>query len=234
NDQGEGTITLPVGDFNGELRVMAQAWSDDRFGSGESKVIVAAPVIAEMSTPRFLAGGDTSRLALDVTNLTEQPQQLNVTFSASGLVRLDAQSTQQVNLKAGGRTTLFVPVAASNGFGDGAVQAQITGLSLPGERFAPINREWKIGVRPAYPAQTINSGAMLRAGEIWTVPATHLQGLNASTLEGRLLLSGRPPLNIARYIEELRAYPYGCLEQTTSGLFPSLCVRLLSERFTER
>ncbi|EGL71311.1 hypothetical protein CSE899_18514, partial [Cronobacter sakazakii E899] len=222
NDQGEGTITLPVGDFNGELRVMAQAWSDDRFGSGESKVIVAAPVIAEMSTPRFLAGGDTSRLALDVTNLTEQPQQLNVTFSASGLVSLDAQSSQQVNLKAGGRTTLFVPVAASNGFGDGAVQAQITGLSLPGERFAPINREWKIGVRPAYPAQTINSGAMLRAGEIWTVPATHLQGLNASTLEGRLLLSGRPPLNIARYIEELRAYPYGCLEQTTSGLFPSL------------
>ncbi len=222
NDQGEGTITLPVGDFNGELRVMAQAWSDDRFGSGESKVIVAAPVIAEMSTPRFLAGGDTSRLALDVTNLTEQPQQLNVTFSASGLVRLDAQSSQLVNLKAGGRTTLFVPVAASNGFGDGAVQAQITGLSLPGERFAPINREWKIGVRPAYPAQTINSGAMLRAGEIWTVPATHLQGLNASTLEGRLLLSGRPPLNIARYIEELRAYPYGCLEQTTSGLFPSL------------
>ena len=37
-----------------------------------------------------------------------------------------------------------------------------------------------------------------------------------------MLLSGRPPLNIARYIEELRAYPYGCLEQTTSGLFPSL------------
>ncbi len=25
NDQGEGTVTLPIGDFNGELRVMAQA-----------------------------------------------------------------------------------------------------------------------------------------------------------------------------------------------------------------
>ncbi|EDO3269124.1 alpha-2-macroglobulin family protein [Salmonella enterica subsp. enterica serovar Agbeni] len=33
---------------------------------------------------------------------------------------------------------------------------------------------------------------------------------------------GKPPLNLARYIRELKAYPYGCLEQTTSGLFPAL------------
>jgi uncharacterized protein YfaS (alpha-2-macroglobulin family) len=29
-------------------------------------------------------------------------------------------------------------------------------------------------------------------------------------------------LNLARYIRDLKAYPYGCLEQTASGLFPSL------------
>ncbi|MCS6068181.1 hypothetical protein LNO81_21990 [Klebsiella variicola subsp. variicola] len=37
NDQGEGTVTLPIGDFNGELRVMAQAWTADDFGSSEDK-----------------------------------------------------------------------------------------------------------------------------------------------------------------------------------------------------
>lgn len=50
NDQGEGTVTLPIGDFNGELRVMAQAWTADDFGSSEDKVVVAAPVIAELNT----------------------------------------------------------------------------------------------------------------------------------------------------------------------------------------
>lgn len=64
NDQGEGTVTLPIGDFNGELRVMARAWTADDFGSSEDKVVVAAPVIAELNTPRFLASGDTTRLAL--------------------------------------------------------------------------------------------------------------------------------------------------------------------------
>ncbi|ENQ7700415.1 alpha-2-macroglobulin family protein [Salmonella enterica] len=62
NEQGEGVVTLPIGDFNGELRVMAQAWTADDFGRGESKVVVAAPVIAELNMPRFLAGGDVSRL----------------------------------------------------------------------------------------------------------------------------------------------------------------------------
>ena len=41
-------------------------------------------------------------------------------------------------------------------------------------------------------------------------------------MQGQLLFSGKPPLNLARYIRELKAYPYGCLEQTASGLFPSL------------
>lgn len=60
NEQGEGSVTLPIGDFNGELRVMAQAWTADDFGSNESKVIVAAPVIAELNMPRFMASGDTA------------------------------------------------------------------------------------------------------------------------------------------------------------------------------
>ena len=63
---------------------------------------------------------------------------------------------------------------------------------------------------------------MLSPGESWTAPAQHSNGFSPATLQGQLLLSGKPPLNLARYIRELQAYPYGCLEQTTSGLFPSL------------
>lgn len=53
---------------------MVQAWTSNDFGSSESKVVVAAPVIAELNTPRFMASGDTSRLTLDITNLTDKPQ----------------------------------------------------------------------------------------------------------------------------------------------------------------
>ncbi|WP_286809495.1 alpha-2-macroglobulin family protein [Leclercia sp. UBA2479] len=219
---GEGTITMPIGDFNGELRLMAQAWTDDDFGSGESKVVVAAPVIAELNTPRFLASGDISRLTLDLTNLTDRPQTLNVALTVHGKLALEGGQPQPVKLAPGARSTLFIPVRALEGYGDGEVVAQVNGLSLPGETFAPLSKNWKIGVRPAFPAQTVNSGTMLNPGESWIAPGQHLAGFSPATLQAQLMLSGKPPLNLARYIRELQAYPYGCLEQTTSGLFPSL------------
>ncbi|VFS78415.1 Uncharacterised protein [Raoultella planticola] len=107
-------------------------------------------------------------------------------------------------------------------FGDGQVNATITGVALPGETFTPMQKQWKIGVRPAYPAQTVNSGAVLQPGERWQAPAGQTQGFSPATLQGQLVFSGKPPLNLARYIRDLKAYPYGCLEQTASGLFPSL------------
>jgi uncharacterized protein YfaS (alpha-2-macroglobulin family) len=219
---GEGTVTLPIGDFNGELRVMAQAWNDDRFGNNEAKVVVAAPLVTELAAPRFMASGDKSRVAMDLTNLTDQPQQLSINLKTSGLLALDSQPVQTVTLAPGARKTLFITVRALDGFGDGQLDAQISGLNLPGETFAPQNKQWKLGVRPPFPAQSINSGAILAPGEVWDISPQHISGLAPATLEGQVLLSGRPPLNLARYIRELKAYPYGCLEQTTSGLFPSL------------
>ncbi|WP_045856316.1 alpha-2-macroglobulin family protein [Raoultella terrigena] len=222
DDRGEGTVTLPIGDFNGELRVMAQAWTADDFGSSEDKVVVAAPVIAELNTPRFLASGDTTRLALDLSNLTDSPQTLNVVLSAGGLLQLAQPEIPPVQLAPGARRTLFVPVSAKEGFGDGQLSATISGLNLPGETFAPMQKQWKIGVRPAFPARTVNAGAVLQPGESWQAPAEQVLGFSPATLQGQLVFSGKPPLNLARYIRDLKAYPYGCLEQTASGLFPSL------------
>ena len=219
---GEGSIELQIPEFNGELRLMAQAWSDAEFGQGEQKVVVAAPLVTELATPRFMAGGDSARLALDISNLSGTAQTLNLRLMAQGLVKLDGAENQSVSLKAGERTTLFVPVSALTGFGDGELAVDITGINLPGEKVNPSHYSWKIGVRPAWPAETRNFESVVRAGEAWSVPAEALSGLAPATLQGQLAIGSRPPLNIARYIRELYAYPYGCLEQTASGLYPSL------------
>lgn len=219
---GEGSVTLPIGDFNGELRLMAQAWTDSDFGSAERKIIVAAPLVAELNRPRFMASGDAAKLVLDLTNLTAQPQTLNIGLSASGTVAMKGQAARAVTLQPGARTTLAIPVEALGGYGDGEVAAHITGLKIPGEKLEPETKTWKIGVRPAFPAQSEHDGLLLRPGEVWQAPARHIDGFLPATLEGQLVLSGQPPFSLARYVRELRAYPYGCLEQTTSGLFPSL------------
>ncbi|MDX7988885.1 alpha-2-macroglobulin family protein [Xenorhabdus sp. 12] len=222
NANGEGEITLPIPDFNGELRLMAQTWSDNEFGHSERKVIVAAPVITQMSLPRFMAGGDQSQLSLDLTNLTEQPQVLTLDFAAEGLVKLQGVTSKKLMLEKGKRTTIQIPVKATNGFGQGEVFLTINGLNLPDENLTQYKNSWKIGVRPAHPAKTLQFANVLHQGQDWQLSPAAISDLAPETVEGQLLLTSRPPLQIARYIRELFAYPYGCLEQTISGLYPSL------------
>ncbi|MNM37891.1 hypothetical protein D3C81_486360 [compost metagenome] len=187
----------------------------------EGKTVVAAPLIAELSAPRFLAGGDRTRLALDLANLSGRAQQLNVEVITEGQLSLVAGAPQSVALAEGQRTTLMIPVQAQGGLGQGKVQVRVTGLQLPGEPATAFEREWTLGVRPAYPAMLKHYRVALK-DQPWTLPESDLAAFEPAGLEASLALSSRPPLNLAEQIRALEAYPYGCLEQTTSGLYPSL------------
>ncbi|BBR59955.1 alpha-2-macroglobulin family protein [Klebsiella sp. WP4-W18-ESBL-05] len=166
----------------------------------------------------------TPKRAVGVLHLPlgDEQRRLNVQIATAGLLTLKSGQPAAVSLEPGARSTLFVPVSASEGFGDGEVNVSVSGLNLPGETLADLHKQWKIGVRPAFPAQTVNNGAVLQPGESWSIPSGQNAAFSPATVQGQLLLSGKPPLNLARYIRELKAYPYGCLEQTASGLFPQL------------
>ncbi|QLC73623.1 alpha-2-macroglobulin family protein [Pseudomonas sp. LPB0260] len=223
DEQGEGEVSLDIPDFNGELRLMAQAWTDERYGMAEAKTLVAAPLIAELSAPRFLAGGDETRLALDLHNLSGRAQQLQVQLAVEGQLQLAdaAEAVHGIRLDAGERRILRLPVRALGGYGQGRIGVEVQGLTLPGESLPPFARQWTLGVRPAYPAQLRQFRAVLE-DQPWRLPDDALQAFEPAGLEARLQLSSRPPLNLGEHIRALKAYPYGCLEQTTSGLYPSL------------
>jgi uncharacterized protein YfaS (alpha-2-macroglobulin family) len=72
------------------------------------------------------------------------------------LLSLESAQPQPVKLAPGARSTLFIPVSALAGYGDGEVNAR----SRATFRVKPSHRSrnsWKIGVRPAFPAQTVNT-----------------------------------------------------------------------------
>lgn len=221
NAQGEGEVSVNIPDFNGELRLMAQAWTDERYGMAQAKTVIAAPLIAELSAPRFLAGGDQTKVALDLSNLSGKAQKLQVQLSAEGQLTLPGEATHSVQLAQGQRTTLQIPVQALGGFGQGKVKVLVNGLDLPGENLPPFTREWTLGVRPAYPAMLKHYRAVLK-DQPWTLPEGELAAFEPAGREALLSLSSRPPLNLGEQIRALKAYPYGCSEQTTSGLYPSL------------
>ena len=224
NEEGEGSIDLPLPNFNGELRIMAQAWDDDRFGKAEQTMIVAAPVVAELSIPRFLSGGDHAVLALDINNLTEKNQTMQIDITTTGLLHQEKPQSTTLTFNSQQRRIISVPVITDYGYGQGGVTVNVKGITLEDGSDYQINRTWKIGVRPAYAATNKNYAVAINGGESWTFSEPIVNELIDNTVDGKLIISNQPPLNIAQYIKSLFAYPYGCLEQTISGLYPSLYV----------
>ncbi|MDY7218990.1 alpha-2-macroglobulin [Denitrificimonas sp. JX-1] len=225
NKQGEGEITVDVPDFNGRLRVTAQAWTDSQFGMAQQIVEVAAPLVAELSAPRFLAGGDHSQVALDLHNLTEKTQNITVQLRSNGLLKLEPTiARQQVQLAAQQRKILKIPVQALAGFGQGVLELEVDGMQLPDEKLVPLKRSWMLGVRPAYPAQTRSIQGVFKSAQSWQLPPEVLAGYQAGGLQAVLSVSARPPLNIGEHLRALDAYPYGCSEQTVSGLMAALYI----------
>src|SRR5262249_44127 len=111
NDRGEAEISLQVPDFNGTLRLMAVVAAPDRFGSKDVEMIVAAPLITELSTPRFLSFGDRAVMALDLQNLSGAVQNLKVSINGGDALRIQ-DAERELSLKDQEKRTLRFPVEA--------------------------------------------------------------------------------------------------------------------------
>ena len=100
-----GTVTAPIEipDFNGELRLMAVAWSADRLGSASAPLTVRDPVPAELSLPRFLSPGDAATATLLIDNVDGVAGDYEVILSGDGPV--DMAQSETIALGVGEQAT---------------------------------------------------------------------------------------------------------------------------------
>ena len=213
--EGKAKIELPLPGFDGTLRLMAVAASEERFGSAEREMKVASPVVATLAAPRFLAAGDSSFLTVDLNNTTTEMQPVTVKISGNALLSGIADE-RGLTLPAGKRETLRLPLAAHQVFGSGQID-----LELAGKDFT-AHRQLQLAVRPAYPAQYASQNRELQANETMDLDAATLQGFLPAGLRANLSLAATPPLPLRSVLQDLLQYPYGCLEQTTSSAWPYL------------
>ncbi|WP_345251478.1 alpha-2-macroglobulin [Pigmentiphaga soli] len=218
--QGQAVVPLDLPDFNGSLRLMAVAADADRFGSAQADMVVAAPVVAELATPRFISPGDRAALALDLTNLSGAPQTLSVRLDGDDPLRV-ADGARSVRLQDRQRTTLRFFAEATGAYGLGRLRLKVDG---DGAQAPHIARESWLQVEPAVPAAREIRRLRLAPGESTRIGADWAAGLHPGSATVGITLSNRPPFNAARLVQGLLDYPYGCTEQTASAAYPDVLI----------
>ncbi|MBU0969304.1 MAG: alpha-2-macroglobulin family protein, partial [Proteobacteria bacterium] len=217
--QGTAAFFLDIPDFNGSLRLMAIAHTDHAFGSADQELVVASPLVTQLTMPRFLSMGDTSQVALDVHNLTKIRQELNVFLDAGSPIKILGEKHHRIRLEPNGKTVILVPVSAEQKLGRAAITCTIQGLLKDGED-RKMERTWFLETRPAFPPETHVWQKVLPPGQSFRIEASQMAPLVGETMKIAAAIDSAPPINVSDHVSQLDAYPYGCLEQTLSGLFP--------------
>ena len=221
DERGEAEIALDLPDFNGTLRLMAVAFTGEQYGSAEAEMVVAAPIVAELSMPRFVTPGDQAAVALDVTNLSGATQQVKVDLRALDPLAI-ADGARTLTLKHRQRATLRFTATTTGSYGLGQLRLQVDGSGGP--KPVHIVREAVLQVQPAHAAESRVRRLRLAPGESFAPAADALAGYYPDSVTASLSLSNRPPINVARLVERLLGYPYGCTEQTISAALPWVLV----------
>jgi uncharacterized protein YfaS (alpha-2-macroglobulin family) len=207
---------LNIPDFNGTLRLMAVAASDDSYGRADREVTVAAPIVAELSMPRFIGPGDTATIALDVTNMMAGEQNLTVNLAADKLLRL-ADGERKLKLAPRQRNILRFNVEAAEPFGLSRLTLDV---KSDGAKPVAIHREFALQIQPPVPRELDARRIRIEPGASAQLDPNMVQRFHRGSATVNVTLSNKPPINVRSIVKGLLDYPYGCLEQTTSAAYP--------------
>lgn len=215
NGSGEASFEFDIPQFSGEVRLMALAYKNEGFGSAQSAMTVADPIVLSSALPRFMSPGDTVTMPVTVTNTTGSSANADVRLRVGGLLRTIGGEQQSISIPANSEGRAVFQVAAPPAIGVGKVTVEVNSL---GEKFTD---ETEIGVRPSASLQKMTGSGSIAGGSSQTLAWT-IGDFIPSSVGYRLMVSRSPVMELGKYLSRLVEYPYGCTEQTVSSAFPQL------------
>jgi len=214
DQRGRGKVTFNIPQFNGSLRVMAVAFSGDRFGNLEKKLFVREPIVLTPTFPRFVASGDQFVVPVTVYNGTGATADFAVKLTTQGPVALMDKSSKTINVAAGKEGLVHFNLQAEKTMGRLEFKLSARGGG------ASTSSSVEVPLRPPVPFITLSDRGSITSQQpaTFAFPSDWITG----TANFSLSISSFPAVKFAGSLQYLLRYPHGCLEQITSKLFPLL------------
>jgi uncharacterized protein YfaS (alpha-2-macroglobulin family) len=217
------TFTMP--NYIGSVRVMVVAGENGAYGNAEKAVPVKKDVMLLTSLPRVLGPGEHVDLPVTVFAMDAKIKSVKVKVSTNSMLEME-EKTKVVKFDKPGEKIIYFPMDVALQTGVAKVKVEATG----GQVRATENVE--LIVRNPNLPQTLIRDTVLAPGKSWKLDykAFGIKGTNSASMEFSSLM----PINLKKRIDYLIHYPYGCIEQTTSAVFPQLYLSYIAELSTQQ
>lgn len=210
-------IILPP--YMGSVRAMVIAANKGAYGMAEKAVKVKKPLMLLATLPRVL--GPSEEIKIPVTVFATESNIKNVSLSLQSNPFIEASGTQNISFSSTGEQLVYFNAKVKAGTGIGKVKI----IASSGNEQSIYETE--IDIRNPNPPMTQVSEYTLQSGQ--SMNATIAMIGEGNNSKATLEVSSIPAINLQKRLSYLIQYPHGCIEQTTSAIFPQLVLNQLME-----
>ncbi|HVY54868.1 MAG TPA: MG2 domain-containing protein, partial [Thermodesulfobacteriota bacterium] len=226
--QGKASFKFDMPQFQGAVRIMAVAVQGKKFGSSEKFTRVKSPIVMLPTAPRFFSLNESVIIPVSLRNDTKKDGKFTTTVSLSGPGTVAPMNTGtegekpsegakgakiESDIPDGGEKTIYFVVDTADD--TGAIALNIT-ASGNGES---TTFDIDVPVLADLPASRKEAAGSLKTTDT-ELSVEEPGSYRAGTVKRELYISKLPLIQFSGKLEYLLQYPYGCLEQVTSRVFP--------------
>ena len=208
----EHTFKMPP--YVGSVKTMIIAGQDGAYGITDKAVPVRKPLMALATLPRVLGPEETVKLPVNIFTLNDDLKNVTVTVETNDLLQIQGDRSKTIRFSEAGDQIVEFDLKTAPKLGVATVRV----VAKSGREEATYDIE--LNVRNPNPMATNTMAKLLEGPGTWNTPVNPvgMEGTNTAVLE----ISRIPPIDLGRRLKYLIRYPHGCIEQTTSSVFPQL------------
>ena len=210
-----------MSNYIGSVRTMVIAANNKQYGSVESTTPVKEPLMVLGTLPRVLGPKEKILLPVTVFALDEKIKDVDISVKVTGKLIVLGDTTTKVFFDKAGDKVVYFELRSLEGLGASSVEIVAKG----GGHTSVYNID--IDVKAPNPQVVKRESSSIKSGdskEYITKPWGYKES-RSMVLE----LSSAPPIDLDNRLEFLIKYPHGCIEQTTSKVFPQLFLEDLKD-----
>lgn len=216
-DKGDSKIhQIKLPKYIGSVKTMVVAANaeNNAYGMAEKATPVKSPLMVLASLPRKISPAEKVTLPVTLFATEKHIKNVTVQVKTNNAVRLASASAQKLYFASPDEKMAYFDLVVGNTTGIGKIQV----IATSGKEKSVY--EVEIDVSNPNPVTTSFIDATLEAKSnkklVWK--NFGVAGSNKAMLE----ISSIPTIDFGRRLDYLIQYPHGCVEQTTSSVFPQL------------
>ncbi len=215
--QGHAKISFRMPNYIGAVRVMVASATGNRYGSANKTVPVKTDLMVLPTLPRVLGPENSFVVPVTVFAMQDNIKTVIVSIKSTGPVAVTGEAQKTLSFEKSGEKDVYFNLRAAKAVG----ASHITITAVSGQLSA--TSETDLAVTASSPRIYDSEEKACKPGEsiAFTIPNRGIQGTN----HARINVMRMPKLNIGWRMWWLIHYPYGCIEQTVSSVFPQLYLK---------